>query len=136
MEYGDIIPSECVGNIHLGMNMEQINNIVDIDKMENLQNCYVLQSENIKIWISKEEDKVTQILVENEFKGKYKNVISIGSTLQDIQNQLNLNWYEDLDCYFLDGVDGICFELGDSGDDQHWCEKTAPIIAISVFKEK
>ena len=91
MEYGNIIPSKCIGSIHLGMNMEQVNKLVSIDKVENLQNCYVLQSKNIKIWINKENDKVTQVLVEDKFKGKYKDVIGIGSTLQDIQNKLKLN---------------------------------------------
>ncbi len=136
MEYGNIIPGKCIGNIHLRMNMEQVNNLVSIDKVENLQNCYILQSKNIKIWVNKKEDKVTQILVEGEFKGKYKDAIGIGSTLHNIQKKLNLNWYEDLDCYFLDGVEGICFELGDSGDDQHWYEEIAPIIAISVFSKE
>lgn len=135
MEYGNIIPSKCIGSIHLGMNMEQVNKLVSIDKVENLQNCYVLQSKNIKIWINKENDKVTQVLVEDKFKGKYKDVIGIGSTLQDIQNKLKLNWYEDLDCYFLHGIDGICFELGDSGNNYHWYEEIAPIVAISVFSK-
>jgi len=133
MIYGSIIPRKCIGEIYLDMNMKQICKIINVNEIEELPNFYVIQSENIKIWINKEEDKATQILVEKEFKGKYNEFVGIGTTLEDIYNKFNINWYEDLDCYYLENINGIGFELGDSGDEQYWDEKTAPIIAIFIF---
>ncbi len=133
MKYGDIVPGKCIGEIYLGMNMKQVCEIVSVNKIRDLPDFYVVESENISIWISREEDKVTQILVENEFKGKYNNFIGIGTSLKEIHEKFGINWFEDLDCYFLENLDGMCFELGDSGNDYYWNEETAPIIAISVF---
>jgi len=133
MIYGNIVPGRSIGKIYLGMSSKQIYEIISVNKVRELPTHYIFHSENIKIWISKEEDKVTQILVEKKFKGKYNGFIGIGSTLKEIYNKLKINWYEDLDCYYLENTDGICFELGDSGDDEYWDEETAPIIYISIF---
>ncbi len=134
MKYGNIIPGKCIGEVYLDMNIKQIYEIISINKIRELPTHYLIYSENIKIWIDKKEDRVTQILVENEFKGKYNGFIGIGITLKEIHDKLNLNWYENLDCYYLEDTKGICFELGDSGNDEYWDEETAPIIYISVFK--
>ncbi|MCI8806239.1 MAG: hypothetical protein HFE59_10245 [Clostridiales bacterium] len=116
------------------MNLKQICEIVNVNKIRELPTHYIIYSKNIKIWINKEENKVTQILAENKFKAKYKELIGIGSTLKEIHDKLKINWYEELDCYYLEGIDGMCFELGDSGNDEYWDEETVPIVYISVFK--
>lgn len=134
MEYGNIVPGKCIGEIYLDMNAEQIYEMININNVRELPTHYILYSKNLKIWIDKKENKVTQILVEKGFKGKYNSFIGIGSTLKEIYNKFKINWYEELDCYYLEGIDGMCFELGDSGNDEYWDEETAPIIYISVFK--
>lgn len=127
-----IVPGKCIGSINIGMNIEQVKTIININSIQELPHNIILKSDNIKIWINKSENKVTQILACKDFKGNYKG-ICIGATLEEIQNHLKLNYYEYLDCYYLEGISGICFELGDSGDNCYWDEKTAPIETICVF---
>jgi len=46
---------------------------------------------------------------------------------------LGLEWYEDLDAYFIRDIEGICFELADTENtDDKWDEKQMPIAYIAV----
>lgn len=89
------------------------------------------------VWIDKEQDKVTQILVNNGFKGESAGLIGLGSTLNDIKRLLNRSYYEELYVYYIEGVSGICFDLDDSSDDEDndWDEFNAPIDYIAVFRD-
>ena len=66
------------------------------------------------------------------FKGKYKGIIGLGSTLKDVQ-QLVGNYVNVYDTYEMINDKGICFELADI---DNWGELTAPIEFIFVFRVK
>lgn len=130
---GEIVPGERIGDIRLGMCFKELRQIVGEFEIRDLADYEVIVCADIKIWVSKERDEATQILVQGGFKGKYMDMIGLGSTLTDVQNLLKATWHEDLDTYVIDDAPGMCFELGDSGDDTYWDEMTAPIEYISVF---
>lgn len=71
-----------------------------------------------------------QIGVERDFKGKYKNIIGLGSTLTDVKNSVG-NYVNVYDTYEMKTDKGICFELEDIDD---WDELKAPIEHIYVFR--
>lgn len=130
---GEIVPGERIGNIRLGMNYKELRQMIEEFEVNDLPSCEVMVCKDVMIWVNKEKDVATQILVYGDFMGKYKDKIGLGSTLTDVQNLLNVTWHEDLDTYVLDDAPGMCFELGDSGDDTYWDEMAAPIEYISVY---
>lgn len=71
---------------------------------------------DVQIWVHKDKNKVTQIMVFGGFERKYADIIGLGCTLADIERLLRTGWYEDLDAYFLNGVPGICFQHVDEDD--------------------
>ena len=136
LEYGDIIPGKGIGKLRLGMSRAQVEETIKEYTVDARCATDVLMCGDVQIWVHKEKDAVTQILVEGSFKGKFAGIIGIGSTLSDVQNLLHLEWYDDLDATHLKGVPGICFELVDTDDEYDWDELTAPIEYISVFSEQ
>ena len=131
----DIIPGKSIGEFYLGMCFADIQKRVHDFKIEDGETCDILMCGDIRFWVDKEKDSCFQILVEGDFTGKYDNKIGLGTTLKDI-NKMGLEWYEDLDAYFIKGIDGICLELGDTEDDEEWDELSAPIETISVYAQK
>lgn len=88
VENGPIIPGVCIGNIKLGITQEELLKIIDRDyKEQSLEIGAILAIENAKFWIAS-DGKVDQIGVENNFKGRYKGVIGLGSTLSDLKNYI------------------------------------------------
>ena len=91
----------------------------------------IIEIENAKFWIAS-DDKVDQIGVEKDFKGKYENIIGLGSTLNDLKQYIG-DYIQVYDTYELRNIKGICFELEDIDD---WDELKAPIDHIYVFRVK
>lgn len=132
VENGPIIPGVCIGNIKLGITQEELLKIIDRDyKEQSLEMGAILAIENAKFWIAS-DGKVDQIGVENNFKGRYKGVIGLGSTLSDLKNYIG-NYIQVHDTYELENEKGICFELEDV---DNWNELTAPMDHIYVFRVK
>jgi len=133
LKNGDIIPKQGIGNFMLGMTFDEIKSMVDDFCIEEHRNVFIVVCDNIQFWIKNETKKCKQILVTGDFSGKFNDIIGIGTTLDDIE-KLGYEWYDDLDAYFIKGIDGICFELADT-DEEVWDELTAPIAHISVFSD-
>lgn len=135
LEVGNILPAQGIGAFSLGMSYNQIMELTKDFEIEELDNSFIIICADVKLWIDKDSEKCTQILVQKDFKGKYHGSIGIGSTLADI-NRLGLEWYEDLDAYFIRDIEGICFEIADTENtDDKWDEKQMPIAYIAVFKD-
>lgn len=131
----EILPGKSIGAFYLGMCFGDIKKIVKSFGVDDRETCDVLTCGDISFWVDKEKDSCFQILVESDFQGKYDGKIGVGSTLSDI-NSLGLEWYENLDAYFIKGVHGICFELADTeNEEDEWDELTAPIAFITVYKD-
>ena len=80
-----IIPGVGIGNIKLNMTKDQLIAILGKDYKERFRECdSVIEIENAKFWVS-EDGKIDQIGVEGDFKGKYKGIIGIGSTLSEVK---------------------------------------------------
>ncbi|GHU74117.1 hypothetical protein FACS1894188_01410 [Clostridia bacterium] len=137
LKSGNIIPSERIGVIKLNMTFEEVIKIVDEFEIEDLPVSSVVVCGDVKIWVNKEKNTVTQISVYGSFEGKYADKIGIGSSLDDVTNLLHSGWTEDLYVYFINGVQGMCLEHGDTEDenteDVEWNENTALIKVISIF---
>ena len=130
IEDGDIIPAVGISNIKLDITKEELLRLLKKDFMErSREDDLIITVENAKFWIAS-DGKVDQIGVEGDFKGKYKGVIGLGSTLQDVKKFVGdpVNVY---DTYEMEEDKGICFELEDVDD---WDELKAPIDHIYVFR--
>lgn len=131
---GSIIPGVGISNIKLGISREALLNIIgDSYEEENLNPGSILIIENAKFWIAS-DGKVDQIGVEKDFRGKYENIIGIGSTMSDVKKYFG-DYVDIYDTYEIKNIDGMCFELEDVKDyDDEWDELTAPIEFIYVYR--
>ncbi len=76
------------GRIKLNITKDQLIVLIGNDYKESLLGRGTrIEIENAKFWIS-EDGKIYQIGVEGDFKGKYKGIIGIGSTLSDVKKLL------------------------------------------------
>lgn len=76
-------------------------------------------------------------MVYNDFKGKVKGKVGIGSYLSDVEKFIGRPEEDGQNIetiYIIKDLPGICFELQDNDIDEEWNENTAPIETISVFK--
>lgn len=85
IENGPILPGVRIGNVSLNITKNQLLEIIKNEYKERFrENDSVIEIENAKFWIAS-DGKVDQIGVGGDFKGKYKNIIGIGSTLSDVK---------------------------------------------------
>lgn len=130
---GDVVPGVGIGVLKLGMSFEEVRDIVKDFNVNDLSDCYIIECDDVDIWVNKEKDKVTQILVKDTFAGLYAGTIGIGSTLADVKDKLQMSWHDEYDVYILDEAEGMGFELGSTEDEDDWDELTAPIEYMFVF---
>lgn len=127
---GVIIPGIGIGNIMLDLTKQELIDIIGEDYGERVrENDSIIEIQNAKFWIDN-DGKIDQIGVGKDFKGKYNDVIGIGSTLKDVKKYIG-NYISVYDTYELESIKGICFELEDIDE---WDELTAPIEYIYVFR--
>ena len=136
LKEGDILPGTGIGVLRLGASFDQLRETIKDFETRDLPDYTLIVCTNVKIWVSKEKDAATQILVFGDFQGKYAGCIGIGSTLSDVRAWLGQSWHDDLDVTILDKVPGMGFELGSSDDEYEWDELTAPIECICVFPKE
>lgn len=75
---------KSVGNYQLGCTIQELKGKISEDYTEeSLANHYTITTKNIKFWIFKEKNIVTQIMVFGSYNGKFKDSIGIGSTISD-----------------------------------------------------
>lgn len=133
-----IIPGIRVGKYYLGMSINELLNNLSKEhinyQIQPLNNPVKIKTSNITFWIK--DDLIDQIMVHNNFSGKFRDFIGIGSTLSDVLNFVG-NWksgyYDIAPIYVLVDVPGICFELE---DEDYWDEKEAPIKYISIYPDQ
>lgn len=133
---GDIVPGAGIGDIRIGMHKKDIENILSDSTVNQLVEYEVYQGGDVKVWVNKRMDVVTQILVFGGFRGKLMYEYGIGSYLSDIENKLKSRAINERDVYVFDELKGVCFELGEVAkdwDNLQWFKANAPIECISVF---
>lgn len=137
LKNGVILPGIGVGNIKIGTRLGSLKKILNnYSVAERNPNVDVYETENIKVWVDKSKEEVTQVLVQNEFKGKFLNRFGIGSYLSEIEDFLEEKAKYEYYVYVFESIKGICFELTDIDDDWdnfEWFKKHAPIEYISVY---
>ena len=149
LEDSEIIAGDRIGNIYLGMTYEEFSTLYgDDDKSEEVRySCsFRILFENFMVLFSNDEKKLDEITVLGDFKGKFRNIIGIGSTLSDVEKYIGDYYeaYEICPTYAIKDCDGICFELLDidalTDDyieyDYDSIEKLLPIEYITIFKGK
>lgn len=126
-----IINGVSVGPYQLGWGLqelkEKLKNIGFVE--EELDNHYTLTTKDIKFWVEKEQEIITQVTVFGEYERKFLGKIGIGSRLSDL-NDLDIRWEKEDYVYKLPDYPGICFELEDIDD---WDELAAPIEFITIY---
>ena len=127
---GEIIENSHIGVFYLGMSKKQIFSLLDLNYEKERQKN-VVRIGNIAFWFNSREE-VFQIGVTKGFQGKFRGVIGIGSTLEDVKKNAG-NFVYAYDVYEPENISGICFELEDVDD---WEELTAPIEWIYVYSLK
>ncbi len=133
---GKVIPNVGIGPFRLGMSTKELEKIICDYTIENRTNgiLKVYHVENAQFFFDK-NDALQQAGVSFGFKSKYLDAIGIGDTVKEL-TKLGYEYYEEFDDYLIRGVDGICFELGDTNSDDDWNEKEAPIEWIFVYDKK
>ena len=127
---GPIIPGIGISNIRLGITKQELLWTVGYSYQDqSLEIGSIIEIENAKFWIAS-DGKVDQIGVEKDFRGKYKKLLGLGSTLNDLKQYIG-DYVQVYDTYELKDIKGICFELEDIDD---WDELKAPINHIYVFR--
>lgn len=135
IQEGKVIPNVGIGPFLLGMSSKELENIISDYTTENrVNNVRVYHVENAQFFFD-ENDALQQVGVSLGFESKYLDVIGIGDTLKEL-TKLGYEYYEEFDDYLIRGVDGICFELGDTDSDYDWNEKEAPIEWIFVYDKE
>ena len=138
MQSGDILPGIGIGNIKLGMNLNDVEKIIPNSSIQHLPEFYILHGGDIKVWINISTNCVTQIMVFGTFKGKLMNEFGIGSHLSAIEQKLNQVAQEEHYVYIIKNLKGICFELEEIEEDWDnidWFKSNSKINFISVFKD-
>ena len=137
---GEIIPSVSIGEIRLDMTREELLSVIGSDYMETEDDVSIIEVENAEFWVSKKYNRLNQIGVMKDFKGKYKNLtIEIGSTLKELTECFG-NYVEDEygETYEIENIPGMCFGLGDVEESEDWGETeilSAPIEYIFVYRK-
>ena len=137
---GEIIPGVSIGEIRLDMTREELLSVIGSDYMETEDDVSIIEVENAEFWVSKKYNRLNQIGVMKDFKGRYKNLtIEIGSTLKELTEHLG-NYVEDEYgyTYEIENIPGMCFELGDDEESEDWGETeilSAPIEYIFVYRK-
>ena len=132
---GEVIAGQRIGSIGLNITKDELINIIGNDyKILVQETCIIIEIENARFWISS-DGKVDQIGVGKGFEGKYKNVIGLGSTLNEVKKYVG-NYINVYDTFEIENESGICFELGDVEEWEEWNELKAPIEFIYVFRNK
>ena len=140
---GDIIPGEGIGLFKLDMSREDVENIINVKgykldkgKLYNIYDCG-----DVEIWF--DGDRIYQISVFGDFKGKLLGELGIGSYLADIEKKLNAVSIDNVYVEVFDEMKGICFELSEEEHDEadlyegevyfRWRKSNLPIARISVY---
>ncbi len=131
---GAICPGEGIGEISLNMTKKELRKIIGSDFRERkIASGSLIEVENAMFWIDK-NNRVDQIGVNGDFKGKFKGIIGIGSTMSDVKKYIG-NYVPVDVTYELEDFKGICFELGDMDEfEDYWDELAAPIERIYVWR--
>ncbi|WP_240422125.1 hypothetical protein [Paenibacillus periandrae] len=125
-----ILNGKSVGKYHLGWSLEELKNEFDESyNLESLDNHFTLTFKDMKFWVLRDKDMVSQIMVFGEYDGKFLDKIGIGSTISDL-NKHGIKWAKEDYVYILPDYPGICFELEDIDE---WDESIAPIEFISIY---
>lgn len=130
------MPQIGISPFLLGKKQEEIIDMLGNDYtvcMNEKNRWTFLDIENAKFYFN--SDKVLQqIGVTIGFCGKLENSIGIGDTLSDLQEKYG-EFYNEYDQYMIKGMEGVCFELGDTDDEDEWDELNAPIEWIFVYND-
>lgn len=133
---GNIMPQIGISQFFLGKKQKEI-----IDMLGNDYTVYLnekngwtfIDIDNAKFYFNSDKD-LLQIGVTIGFHGKLENCIGIGDTLSDLQKKYG-GFYNEYDQYYIKGMEGVCFELGDTDDEDEWDELNAPIEWIFVYND-
>ena len=132
--HGEIIPGIKLGDIRLGITKKELLMFIGKEYIEHRYN-QIIEIENAVFTFKNE--RLCQICVTHGFKDAFHNIF-IGSTMQDVQRELG-NWEnQGASCSVWQPLNypGICFELGDYGDDvDDWDEMIAPIEWICIYED-
>ena len=122
LHVGDIVPGIGIGTIKLGCAKDTIQDISSNFVVQELPTSWLYVGSDIKIWVDKKENVITQVLVFGGFCGKFMSKYGIGACLSEIEREINDFAYNELDVYKFKSINGICFELEDL--DRDWDSET------------
>lgn len=129
---GLIIPGKSAAGIMLGQVINEILNYQNPTDVVELIGCYKYQFDSVNLWV--ENEKITQIGVFANYRGKLQQEIGIGSTIEEVQNLIGRVEENDDDCLVVAGMSGWSFET-EEWDESHQLQQnlTAKIVDIFVF---
>ncbi len=146
IQVGDVLPGIGIGDFRLGITKEELLGVIGNDYVKRQgSSAEIIEIENATFWVSGDE-RVQKIEVRDDFIGKYKNLIGLGSTLEDVRKYVE-NYVEVDYTYELESTGEIYFVLvkdgeeisrrfyDENGDNEELDELKIPIGAIGVFLE-
>ncbi|MEK4237516.1 hypothetical protein [Paenibacillus sp. FSL H7-0714] len=133
--YGDIIPGLSVGDFKIGCSMEEVLNKVSFEYHVEFGvhegRAHIIEGDCIKFFFDFETKNLVQITVFSDYKGKFQNLIGIGTVLSELKDVVIYEVdEEDMDCSIeFPGYNGIRINT------EKWDDDT-PIKFISVYESK
>lgn len=135
-----IVPGIRIGEYHLGERVEKITELLEQKKVSYsvvpLGSVEKLVTDGLSFWVT--DGRISQITATEGFGGRINGVIGVGSTLRQAEEclgRIREGEYDIVIVYELEGVPGVCFELKDDDEFEEFDEMSAPIEAISIYKD-
>ena len=127
-----IIPGESAAGFRLGQPIKDILVSQSPDAVVELNDCDKYQFGSVHLWVN--AGKISQIGLYADYRGRLKEGIGIGSTIEEVENLFGKIEEDEDDNLVVDGKSGWCFET-EEWLDGHQPEKNtrAKISEVYVF---
>ena len=127
-----IIPGESAAGVRLGQPIKDILAYQSPDVVTEINDLEKYQFGSVHLWVN--AGKISQIGLYAEYRGRLKESIGIGSTIEEVQNSLGKIEEDEDDNLVVAGISGFCFET-EEWLDSHQPEKNpeAKISELYVF---
>ena len=113
-----IIPGESAAGVRLGQPIKDILVRQTPDAVIELTDCEKYQFGSVRLWVS--SGKISQIGLYADYRGRLKEGIGIGSTVEEVQTLLGKIEEDEDDNLVVVGTPGWCFET------EEWLEGRQP----------
>jgi hypothetical protein len=134
-----ILPGQGVAGLCIGEQirpiLQELNGIfIEVEIVNPFIETHMRRFNSAMVTLWEENGVLTQIIVHSGYRGQYAGIISLGSTLADVERLVGPWFKNEVDEFEIQGVEGMCFDIGSDpvgSDDPVYLR--APIKHFCVF---